>query len=282
MNSEQRSAKLWAILQFPLTRILIAFGAIVLFAFSILVAASAAHLHGLAYAAAHLLSALVAWGVYVIYVRRLERRSPVELALSGSLPQLAKGFGIGVALYCVTVGILWLSGAYGADGLNPAEAVFAVLVNSLGAALLEEIAVRGVLFRIMEGSLGTWIALGISALIFGLLHGINPGANWISITSIAVEAGTLLAATYVYARQLWIGIGLHWAWNFSGGGIFGGEPKARSLLAAHRQGADWLSGGQNGLDASLVTMLLCLAVCVTFLVLAQRRGHIMAPFWKRK
>jgi len=202
--------------------------------------------------------------------------------LRALLPQFVPGFATGLGLYCITVGILWMSGAYGTASLNPAEAVSIVFINALGAALLEEIAVRGVVFRIMEESLGTWLALGISAALFGLMHAINPGANWISVASIAIEAGTLLAATYVYARQLWIGIGLHCAWNFSGGGIFGTEPKAaHSLLAGHMQGPDWLTGGQNGLDASLVTMLICLAACTVFLLLARRRGHIMAPSWKR-
>ncbi|HET7175894.1 MAG TPA: type II CAAX endopeptidase family protein [Gammaproteobacteria bacterium] len=281
MNIERRSGKLWAVLQFPLTRMAIGFLAIVLFAFSILAGASALHLHGLAYATMHLLSGLVAWGVYLVYVRVLEHRTAAELELPHSMPRFAKGFGIGLVLYCVTIGILWLSGTYQVAWLNPNQAVLAVFINALGAALLEEIAIRGVVFRIMEGSLGTWLALAISALFFGLLHAINPGANWQSVLGIALQGGLILAAAYVYTRNLWLAIGLHCAWNFASGGIFGSDPKSRSLLAAHLQGPEWLTGGPDGLDASVVATLICLAATVGFLLLARRHGHIITPYWRR-
>lgn len=284
VQMEQRPGKLLAVLQSPPIRILIAFGAIALVAFPILAGASASHLHGLAFAAAHLLAALLAWGIYLAYVRLLERRKLVEFPPGGLLPQFAQGFAVGLALYCATIGILWLSGVYSVSGVNAEHAVLAVFVNALGAALLEEIAVRGVLFRIMEEGLGTWIALAISAAIFGLLHAMNPGASWISVAGIALEAGLLLAAAYVYARQLWICIGLHCAWNFTEGGIFGtivSGSKSRGLLLGKLQGPDWLSGGQFGTETSLVAVLVCLTATVVFLLLARRRGHIMAPSWKR-
>lgn len=280
-DAQRRPDRLQAVLQFPLTRMAIGFLAIALIAFPILVVGKDARLHGVAFASMHLLSGLAAWGIYLVYVRFLEKRKVTELEPRLLLPQFATGFAIGAALYCVTIGILWLSGAYQALGLNPAQAVFAVFINALGAALLEEMAIRGVVFRIMEGSLGTWLALTISALFFGLLHAINPGANWQSVLGIALQGGLILAAAYVYARNLWLAIGLHCAWNFVSGGIFGSDPKSHSLLSAHLQGPEWLTGGPDGLDASVVATVVCFAVTVGFLLLARRRGHIMAPFWRR-
>lgn len=280
-DTEKRPGRLQAVLQFPLTRIAVGFLAIALIAFPILVAANAVHLHGIAFASMHLLSGLAAWGIYLVYVKIIERRQATELEPRLLVPQFAKGFGIGVALYCITIGALWLGGAYQATGLNPGEAVLTVFINALGAALLEEMAIRGVVFRIMEGSLGTWLALAISALFFGLLHAINPGANWRSVLGIALQGGLILAAAYVYARNLWLAIGLHCAWNFTSGGIFGAEPKSRSLLSAQVQGPEWLTGGPDGLDASLAAVLICLAATIAFLLLARRRGHIMAPSWRR-
>ncbi len=277
----RRPGKLWAFLQNPLTRIVIAFGAIVLFAGPLLAGASSAHLHGLLGAGVHLLSALGAWVIYLVYVHYLEGRKPDELALRDLLPQFSKGFAIGAGIFCTSVGILWLSGVYSVSGINTTNLVFAAFINSLGAALLEEIAFRGVLFRIMEGSLGTWIALVVTAVLFGLLHGVNQGATWQDLAGIALEAGLLLAAAYVYARQLWICIGLHCAWNFADGGIFGASGQLHSLFSAKIQGPELLTGGKAGLDASVVAVLVCLAVTVTFLLLARRRGHIMAPFWRK-
>jgi membrane protease YdiL (CAAX protease family) len=276
-----RAGKFGTFLQFPLTRLVVAFGAIALFAFPIFAASSAAHLRGLAASALHLIAALGAYGIYLAYVRLLEQRSPTELALRDLLPQFTRGFIIGTGLFCATVIILWFSGAYRVSGLNADATPLAFFVGALGAALLEEIAVRAVLFRIMEQSLGTWLALALSAVIFGLLHGVNPGTTWRDLAGLALGAGVFLAAVFVYARQLWIGIGLHCAWNFNEGGVFGGTGKTHSLLSAKISGPDWLTGGESGLDASSVEMLVCLTATTVFLLLARRRGHIVAPAWSK-
>jgi membrane protease YdiL (CAAX protease family) len=277
-----QTTKLRSFLEFPLTRIAIAFGAIALLAFPILAGASAAHVRGLPAACLHLVAALGACGIYVAYVRLLERRTPNELALKELAPQFTLGFIIGTGLFFLTIAILWFSGVYKADGVNSAAPLATFFIGALGAGLLEEIAVRGVLFRIMEESLGTWCALIVSALIFGLLHGVNPGESVRDLIGIALGAGVFLAAVFVYARQLWIGIGLHCAWNFNEGGIFGGSPKAHSLISAHIQGPDWLTGGAAGLNSSLVEILVCLTATIVFLVLARRRGRFVSPFWRKR
>ena len=279
----KRPGKLWAVLQFPLTRMLIGFAAIALGAVLVFTAATVLQLHGLAAAGARLLAGLAACGIYLGFVRYLEGREAVELRLQDLAPQLGKGVVIGAGLFCVTIAIIWLAGGYQVQGTNPAEVMLAPFIVALGAALLEELAIRGVLFRIIEEWLGTWPALVLAALIFGLLHGLNPGAKWSSVAAIALEAGVLLAAAYVYARSLWLCVGLHCAWNFTEAGVFGASVsggKAHGLLSAQFPGAEWLTGGQFGPEASLVAVLVCLPAAGAFLLLARRRGHIMAPSWK--
>jgi len=280
----RRPGKLWAVLQFPLTRIVIGFAAIAVFAVLVFATASALHLHGLAAAAAQLLAGLGAYPVYLAYVRLLECRTAAELPVAGLPLQFGKGFLIGAALFSTTIVILWWNGAYTVQGVNGPGIMLAPFIGALGSAFLEELAVRGVLFRILEQSLGTWLALTIAALVFGLMHGLNPGATWNSVAAIALESGVLLAAAYVYARQLWIGIGLHCAWNFTEGGVFGTSVSGghgHGLLGAQLTGPEWLTGGHFGPEASIVAVLVCLPVTVLFLGLAHLRGHIMAPSWRR-
>jgi hypothetical protein len=105
------------------------------------------------------------------------------------------------------------------------------------------------------------------------------------IISISLWAGTLLAACYLLTRRLWLGIGLHAAWNYTQGsvysGVVSGNAPPEGFFKSSLQGPDWLTGGSFGVEASVVAFLICASVGVWMLVAAKRRGHIIAPPWKR-
>ena len=228
-----------------------------------------------------LVACVLGWLAYRVYVKLIERRRGVEF---GALRELGSGLVIGAALFSATIGVLAALGLYTVQGWRDPVVLIAPLALSVGAAVIEELLFRGVIFRIIEASLGTWIALVISAALFGLVHLGNPNATWRAAAAISLEAGVMLAAAYVLTRRLWLPIGIHAAWNFTQGGIFsvavsGG--KTDGLLVATLNGPSWLSGGEFGAEASVVAMLLCTALGLWLLVLAARRGNFMAPFWKR-
>jgi hypothetical protein len=65
-------------------------------------------------------------------------------------------------------------------------------------------------------------------------------------------------------------------------GIVSGSESAPGLLKSTIEGPKLLTGGTFGLESSLVAFLLCTATGVILLVMAVRRGHVVAPPWKRK
>jgi membrane protease YdiL (CAAX protease family) len=232
--------------------------------------------HALATLSLQLLPALIA---YLILVLLIERRRPAELSLR-ALPTFGVGgLFMGVVLFSIVVGILWLVGSYHVTGTNPnVDWLPEVLVAGIGAGIGEEIAVRGVLFRVVEEGLGTWWALAISALFFGAAHVANPGATLWSSAAIAIEAGVLFALLYHLTRSLWACVGLHAAWNIMQGTVYGipvSGSKAHGWLVSYRTGPDWLSGGSFGAEASVVALLVCSALSAILLVVALRRGSIV-------
>ncbi|HXO39935.1 MAG TPA: CPBP family intramembrane glutamic endopeptidase [Thermoanaerobaculia bacterium] len=283
---ERRSGTLWTVLQFPLTRALLAIGAIAAWIASVQGARRSLNVapeSGWGRVFGLVLIAGVCL-VYAAYVRLIERRPVVELALRGAPQAFGKGFVVGAALFSATILELWVIGVYSVVAVFGADALLAPLMSALIAAFVEELLFRGVVFRILEESLGSWLALGLSALVFGVLHAFNPGATWVSTLAIALEAGVLLAAVYMFSRRLWTCIGLHCAWNFAEGGVFGAKvsgSKASGLLASRFQGPDILTGGSFGPEASVVAVLICLAAGVAFVQLARRRGYFVRPFWRR-
>ncbi|WP_146113627.1 type II CAAX prenyl endopeptidase Rce1 family protein [Arthrobacter sp. MYb216] len=87
-------------------------------------------------------------------------------------------------------------------------------------AVSEEVFFRGVVFRLLRGRWGTAVALGASAILFGLVHLVNPDASLPGAFAIMIEAGIMLGAAYLATRSLWLAIGVHFGWNFATTGLF--------------------------------------------------------------
>ena len=274
------------ILRFPLTRIVVAtIGLIAAIGFAqfLLKQLPARETQVMRLLVAGIL-AIVSLGVYTVFVRWVERRPVSELSASGAWGEWARGLGLGAALMTAVIAVLWALGLYKVSGINPWTAILPVLTISITSGVIEEVVFRGVFFRIIEESLGTWITMGVTALFFGLLHLVNPNATLVAGLAIALEAGILLAAIYVLTRRLWMVIGIHMAWNFTQGGLFGVAVSGNQrpgLLQSTLQGPHILTGGEFGAEASLVTVILCFSAGLYFIWRGRQKGHFVRPFWRR-
>jgi membrane protease YdiL (CAAX protease family) len=270
------------VLRFPLTRIVLALLAIALpyAAVNILlkVVVTDRSLRALGY----LLLSAVVFLSYRAYVKVIERRPVTELSRPRFARELGVGVLLGALLFSLIIGIIAAWGAYQVSGSNGWYAALAAVPVCIVAAVLEEITIRGVVFRILEQWLGSWIALALSAILFGSLHFFNPGATLLSTGAIMLEAGILLAAAYMLTRRLWLCMGLHFAWNFTQGGIFSAAVSggaSHGLLKATLVGPDWLTGGAFGPEASAVAVVVCTTAGLLLLVAADRKGHVIQPAW---
>ena len=235
------------------------------------------------YLAYLLASVLVCYFVYRAYVRLVERRPLSELSGARAPRELGIGVAIGLGLVAVVVGSLWVLGYYRIVGANATIAVlFMSLANDGAGAFVEEIVLRGLVFRISEERLGTWVALAISVVLFALLHLMSPNATVTSTVVVGVEGGVLLSAAYVLTRRLWLPIGIHFGWDFSQDAIFGVGTGAKGLVGGDLSGPAWLSGGSAGIEGSVVALVLCAGVGAYLLVRAARQGNLLAPGWKRQ
>ncbi len=282
----QLTNRFWQLLRFPLTRIVLAFVwlialiSIAQLATQLLPARDSAPVAILSL----MITVAIAYAAYVAFVRGIEKRPVSELAAPGAVAELLRGVLLGAALFTLTIGLLWVFGYYSITGVNPWPAVIPILIGSVFSGVFEEMLFRGILFRVAEEALGTWWALLISALLFGLLHLLNPNASGFAAVAIALEAGVLLAAAYVLTRRLWLAIGIHFAWNFTQGGIFGvavSGSQASGLLQAQLTGPELLSGGPFGAEASVVALVVCSVAGGYLLWQARARNHFVQPFWRR-
>ena len=225
------------------------------------------------------IAALMLW-LYRIFARWFEGEAPRDLPMNRLAGQTALGLGVGFGYFVVVVGIMMAVSLYRIENYmfewtRLADAFFMFLIVAIG----EEIIFRGVLFRWIDERFGFWWAMIVSGLIFGLVHLTNDNATLLGAIGIALEAGLLLGAAYKWSGSLWFPIGIHWAWNFSQGNIFGfavsGNDAGESILQATIDGPQCLTGGAFGAEASVISMVVGLAVTALFVktILSTRQSR---------
>jgi hypothetical protein len=222
---------------------------------------------------------------YSLFCRLIEGRPVVEFALPGAATELGAGLAAGLVLFSGVVAVIAAFGGYSVVGTRSAAVLVPALAVAIASGFSEEIIFRGWFFRLVEQWLGTWIALILSAVLFGALHLGNPHATLLAGAAIALEAGVMLAAIYLITRRLWAAIGVHAAWNFAQGGIYGipvSGGAMNGVLVPHISGPDLLTGGAFGAEASLPAIFVATALGIVVLVIAHRRGGFVLPFWMRR
>jgi len=215
---------------------------------------------------------------YAFYVRRIEQRPLAEFSPAGAVRELGWGVLLGGALLTAVVAVLAALGHFEIVGGGSLAGAAKALSAAVAAAVIEEIVFRGIIYRLTEAAFGTAIAIGASAALFGAAHAFSPHPTLLALVAIAVEAGILLALAYVVTRRLWFAIGIHAAWNFTQGGIFGlavSGTDAHGLLAGRTAGPEWLTGGAFGPEASVISVALCLVAAALLWSRAQRAGRLV-------
>lgn len=209
------------------------------------------------------LGSFVVLGLYALYVKVFEKRMPYELKLSNTLPNLILGITIGGLFIVCVVSILALFGVYRIDAISIDWTGIVLNCAMLSiVAVSEEIIFRGILFRMIDERFSTMFAFIISSLLFGIIH--LTTVDFLTAMAISVEAGFMLAAAYKLRNNLWVPIGIHWAWNFFLGPIFGvgvsGISQDACVIIPKITGPYILTGGDNGFEGSIVTFVLGLAI----------------------
>ncbi|MFZ6780463.1 CPBP family intramembrane glutamic endopeptidase [Undibacterium sp. Ji83W] len=221
---------------------------------------------------------------YAFYVRLIEKRAVTELALFSAWKEWLLGLVLGAMLFAVVLGSLSLLGVFHVDGYNDPRLMLKYLPVFAVVAVMEELFFRAMIFRMMEESLGSVVAILISALAFGFAHASNPGATIFSSIAIALEAGIAFGAAYMLTRRLALCIAMHFSWNFTQGAVFSvavSGTDSKGWLQTHMTGSDWLSGGAFGAEASVLAVLLATLMGAVFLYLAWKKGEFKSGFWKK-
>ena len=221
-------------------------------------------------------AAAIILGLYALFVRWMERHWPADLPLGKLVPHTLLGILVGFIIMVLVVSTIVAMGDATVTWRGfSVEKQFSVFMMFLAVAVGEEMIFRGVIFRWIDERWNTWVALLISAILFGWMHISNDNATWWSSLAIAVEAGLLLGAAYKWSGSLWVPIGIHWAWNYTQGNIFGlavsGSDAGETMLTTIVNGPDIITGGAFGPEASIISVILGTFFTIVFLANCYRR-----------
>ena len=209
-------------------------------------------------------------GLYALFVRWFEKRWPTDLPLLRLVSHTLLGLLVGFVFMVMVVGSITATGCAAEfwNGFSWQEQYDAFALF-LMVAVGEEVMSRGVIFRLIDERWGTWVALIVSSLFFGLGHISNDNSSWWASFAIAIEAGLLLGAAYKWSGNLWVPLGIHWAWNYTQGNIFGlavsGNTMESNMLTTTVEGPDIITGGAFGPEASIITVIIGLICSLVFL-----------------
>lgn len=224
--------------------------------------------------------------VLKLAIRHFVAEKRDDLPFDGRSRDFLTGIAFAAILMSLVVGIAAVLGGYRVSGWGGSTSLgWLLLAAGFKAAFFEEILFRGVIFRFLEEFAGSWIALILSAILFGFLHHNNPNATLFTTLAIAIQAGVLLGGAYMLTRNLWFAIGLHWGWNVTQGYIWdvsvSGIP-VDGMLEAHPAGNALISGGTFGLEASIIATVLVTAAGIWMIAKAKQLDRIVEPWWVRR
>ncbi|WP_145028712.1 CPBP family intramembrane glutamic endopeptidase [Paenibacillus sp. Y412MC10] len=217
--------------------------------------------------------------VYKLTLTYLARRSTPEISRRRAGIETVLGVLTGAIFITASAFIIIALGGYSfqwAGSGNTGFVLISTIETALGAAIVEELIFRGLLFQAIDQLGGKALALAVTSLFFGAAHLGNAGATLWSAFAIVLEAGVLLGAAFLWRRNLWFTMGLHFAWNAMEGllGIPVSGHSAAGLFTVKVNGAALLTGGEFGLEGSIVPVVFSLLISIPMLIGTARNQRI--------
>ena len=223
-------------------------------------------------------------------VKVIEKRSLSSIGFNKNnwLKKYSLGFLIGLAMMSIIVLILLPFGYITVDknpiqpvGVSAIASVLVILFGWIIQGAIEEIVTRGWLLNVLSTKYNIGVGLLISSTLFGLMHLTNPNVNYIAVINI-ILVGLFYGLYVIKTNDLWAVCGMHSAWNFAQGNIFGFkvsglDVSVGSLIDLNLVGSDFVTGGIFGPEAGITATFILLASIGILLFIDKKRYILNKP-----
>ncbi len=154
-----------------------------------------------------------------------------------------------------------------------------IFFTGFGAGIVEEMVFRGIMMGVVEKRFNKTVAIIVPSLLFGLVHIMGMGFNLLSCI-LVVLAGTMVGVMFSLiasaTKSVWNSAIVHAVWNMViiGGFLWIGTELDEYSLITYKLDVTsfWLTGGEFGIESSIVAVIGYSLVCMLVLLDGKKRG----------
>lgn len=205
--------------------------------------------------------------LFIAWVRMIEKRPIKAIGLQARKPVKSYTVGLisGFCAITVITAILYIFGMVTIEAYHVTEVIPIIIPIAAGwfvQSASEEIAIRGWLIPSLSHRSSPVVSIVLTAIIFGIIHLFSSGVTALSFINL-IFSGVFFAGYAIFAKNIWGNCGLHFAWNFTLGNIYGFpvsgfSSNGQSLISMKQAGPNFFTGGAFGPEGGCITTLLLL------------------------
>ena len=204
--------------------------------------------------------------LYAWFYSRFYREKLLELKPGNFISGLITGPAMAALILLPVILLFKLTGVITYIQPVRPEQFWYGLIMVLVLAATEELLFRGILYKIIEAKYSCPAAIAVTAVLFTLSHMANDNFTAVSVLSV-VAGSVILGLMFTWGGSLWMPVAFHFAWNMiqvitglpvSGLSIFSGA----ALFKMGIEGPELLTGGDFGIENSIVVIILIFAACL--------------------
>ena len=206
-------------------------------------------------------SMIISMGIMLwIFMKFIDKQPLIEIGLQtkGRLKEFNYGLIMGLVIMAFAYVSLSLIGEIVFENYTfNLQKIFLSIILFVGVSVFEEVIFRGYMLKNLLESFNPYVALFISSIFFSLIHGSNPNVTTLGLCNIFL-AGFFLGASYIFTKNLWFPIALHFSWNFFQS-MFGFKVcglDSYSIIEFTIPENNMLNGGEFGFESSFLSIII--------------------------
>ncbi|MCI6276667.1 MAG: CPBP family intramembrane metalloprotease [Clostridium sp.] len=182
-----------------------------------------------------------------------------------------EGLLLGIVMFILVTAGIYFTGNAEVETLNAQltglEAVPYILIMFTGWVVQgasEEFLVRGLVMKFLSTKINMFLSVILSSVIFAALHLGNNAVGILALINITLF-GIVMGLYVIKTNDLWGPCGVHTAWNFMQGNIFGFDVSGinvytGTLIDLKPVGNSYINGGAFGPEGGIMCTIVLLIV----------------------